>query len=282
MIQIGVVLPRLFAEGATELQVQVALESGSLTALVGPSGSGKTTLLRLLAGLETPRTGRITVDEAVWFDKKEGINWLPQQRSIGYVFQDTALFPNMTVRENVTYAAPKDQFDFVNELIEGTGLEPFVDQKPGRLSGGQRQRVALARALVRRPKLLLLDEPFAALDAQSSQQLQQVLVKLHQRWQTTTLLVSHHDADVQALADRVIRLVEGHIQSDELIVNRPIDPLMQERITQIEYDENRQHWVIETTNSRLQSVIPAWGQLKVGDILQLAGITQEMSVDRGV
>jgi molybdate transport system ATP-binding protein len=276
MIHIDVLLPRLFAEGATELQVQVTLESGSLTALVGPSGSGKTTLLRLLAGLETSRSGRITIDEAVWFDKKQGINLPPRQRAIGYVFQDTALFPNMTVRENITYAAPNDQLMFVNELIEGTGLEPFVDQKPGRLSGGQRQRVALARALVRRPQLLLLDEPFAALDTQSSQQLQQVLVKLHQRWQTTTLLVSHHDADVQALADRVIRLVEGHIQTDELIGDRPLNPLIQECITQIEYDENQQRWVVETTNSRVQSANPAWGQFKVGDRVQLAGITQGM------
>lgn len=275
MIHINVVLPRLFAEGATELQARIELKSGDLTALVGPSGSGKTTLLRLLAGLETPRSGLITVDEAVWFDKQSGINRPPQQRAIGYVFQDTALFPNMTVRENITYAAPKDQPEFVNELIEGTGLEPFVNQKPGRLSGGQRQRVALARALVRRPQLLLLDEPFAALDAQSSQQLQQVLVKLQQRWQTTTLLVSHHDADVQALADRVIRLVEGHIQTDEPNGNRPVNPLMQERITLIEYDENRQCWVIETTTSQLQSANPVWGQLRVGDVFQLTAPIKE-------
>ena len=273
MIHLDVTLPRLFAEGATELQVQVALESGSLTALVGPSGSGKTTVLRLLAGLETPRSGRITVDDTVWFDKQSGINLPPQHRSIGYVFQDTALFPNMTVRENITYAAPTDQPGLVNELIEGTGLEAFVDQKPGRLSGGQRQRVALARALVRRPQLLLLDEPFAALDTQSSQQLQQVLVTLHQRWQTTTLLVSHHEAEVQALADRVIRLVEGHVQTDERIGNHAPNALIQERITQISYDENRQEWVIETASSRVQSANPAWGKLRVGDAFQLTGVS---------
>ena len=273
MIHIDLVLPRLFAEGATELQVQVALESGGLTALVGPSGSGKTTLLRLLAGLEMPRSGRITVGEAVWFDKQAGINLPPQQRAIGYVFQDTALFPNMTVRENITYAAPNGQSDFVHELLEGTGLEPFVDQKPGRLSGGQRQRVALARALVRRPQLLLLDEPFAALDTQSSQQLQQVLVKLHQRWQTTTLLVSHHDADVQALADRVIRLVEGHVQTDIRLESLPSTATDGERITRITYDEVRQHWIIETPLSKIQSANPAWGKFKVGDTLQLAGMT---------
>ncbi len=272
MIHLDVTLPRLFAEGATELRVQTALESGSLTALVGPSGSGKTTVLRLLAGLEIPRSGRITVDNTVWFDKQSGINLPPQQRAIGYVFQDTALFPNMTVRDNITYAAPKGQSALVNELIEGAGLEPFVDQKPGRLSGGQRQRVALVRALVRRPQLLLLDEPFAALDTQSSRQLQQVLVNLHQRGQTTTLLVSHHDAEVQALADRVIRLVEGQVQADEPIKNHTLDPLLHERITQIAYDENRQLWVVETATSRVQSANPAWGQLKVGDAFQLTGV----------
>lgn len=277
MIHIDVTLPRLFAEGATELRVQTELKSGGLTALVGPSGSGKTTLLRLLAGLETPRSGCIIVDEAVWFDKQSSINRPPQQRAIGYVFQDTALFPNMTVRENITYAAPNDKPGFANELIAGTGLEPFVDQKPGRLSGGQRQRVALARALVRRPKLLLLDEPFAALDAQSSQQLQEVLVRLHQQWQTTTLLVSHHDAEVRALADRVIRLVEGHVQTGEQVGSRPTNPLMQERITRIEYDENRQLWVIETATSRLQSANPAWGAFKVEDILQLSGKTPSIN-----
>lgn len=270
MIQIDVVMPRLFAEGTSDLHVKLAIESGSLTALVGPSGSGKTTLLRLLAGLETPRQGRIVVDESVWFDTGQRINWPPQQRSIGYVFQDTALFPNMTVRENIQYAAPKDQQTLVQELIDATSLESFVNQKPDRLSGGQRQRVALARALVRKPQLLLLDEPFAALDSKSSQTLRQVLLDLHRTWGTTTLLVSHHEADVQALADRVIELVQGRIETDKLIKQGDAVMPVMERIIRIAYDEARQQWILETDTTQLQSANPAWRQWKVGDLIQVA------------
>lgn len=269
MIQIDVVMPRLFSEGASDLQVKLELQSGSLTALVGPSGSGKTTVLRLLAGLETPRQGRIVVDESVWLDTSQRLNKPPQQRSIGYVFQDTALFPNMTVRENIQFAAPSDQQTLVEELIEATGLESFVNQKPSRLSGGQRQRVAIARALVRRPQLLLLDEPFAALDAQASQTLRQVLLELHQSWGTTTLLVSHHEIDVQALANRVIRLVQGRIESDETLTAQTADSSLMERITHIAYNESQQRWLIETATSQLQSTNPAWSQCKVGDLIQI-------------
>lgn len=267
MIRIDVVMPRLFTEGVGDLQVKLDVASGSLTAFVGPSGSGKTTVLRLLAGLETPRQGRIVVDDSVWLDTEQRINRPPQQRSIGYVFQDTALFPNMTVRQNITYAAPKSEQNLVQALIEATDLEAFVNQKPVRLSGGQRQRVALARALVRRPQLLLLDEPFAALDRNASQALRQVLLDLHRSWGTTTLLVSHHEVDVQALADRVVRLEQGRIAADEPMTAPQTAPLS-ERILRIEFDESQQQWIIETTTARLQSANPVWGKLKVGDLLQ--------------
>ncbi|GAB3957514.1 hypothetical protein GCM10028805_50350 [Spirosoma harenae] len=269
MIEIDVVTPRLFAEGTSDLTVNLAVDSGSLTALVGPSGSGKTTLLRLLAGLETPQQGRIVVNEMVWLDTYQRVNRPPQQRSIGYVFQDTALFPNMTVRENIQYAVATDQQPLVQELIEATGLKSFVNQKPARLSGGQRQRVALARALVRRPKLLLLDEPFAALDAQASQLLRQVLLNLHKTWKTTTLLVSHHEIDVQTLADRVVQLVQGRIESDRLPDQRSESTIFRERITRIEYDEAQQLWLIETTTTKLQSTNPDWRNRRVGDLIQI-------------
>lgn len=269
MIQIDVVMPRLFAEGTSDLTVNLAVDSGSLTALVGPSGSGKTTLLRLLAGLETPRQGRIVVDESVWLDTYQRVNRPPQQRSIGYVFQDTALFPNMTVQESIQYAVTTDQQPLVHELIDATGLKSFVNQKPARLSGGQRQRVALARALVRRPKLLLLDEPFAALDAQASQLLRQVLLDLHKTWGTTTLLVSHHEIDVNTLADRVVTLVQGRIESDRQLDQRSKSVPLQERITRIEYDEIQQLWLVETTTTKLQSSNPDWSNRRVGDSVQV-------------
>ncbi|GAB4038940.1 ATP-binding cassette domain-containing protein [Spirosoma jeollabukense] len=271
MIHIDLVMPRLFAEGTGALQLQLALTPGSLTAVVGPSGSGKTTLLRVLAGLETPPTGRIDIIGAIWFDTSQQINLPPQQRSIGYVFQDTALFPNLSVRENIQYAAPAGQRQLVDELIDSTGLTSFVDKKPTALSGGQRQRVALARALVRRPKLLLLDEPFAALDPAAAQTLRQVLLDLHRTWGTTTLLVSHHDVDVQALADRVIRLVQGQIQADynNVAPHSTTSPLG-ERIRRIDFDEAHQQWVIETETTELRSANPAWGQLNVGDLIELS------------
>ncbi|ADB38363.1 sulfate/molybdate ABC transporter ATP-binding protein [Spirosoma linguale] len=271
MIDIDVIMPRLFTEGTRDLQVSLTLQPGTLTALIGPSGSGKTTFLRLLAGLENPQSGRISVDGEPWLDTDKRINRPPQKRSIGFVFQDTALFPNMTVLENIQFAAPKGQRDFGQELIRATGLEAFTHAKPAALSGGQRQRVALARALVRQPKLLLLDEPFAALDADSSQQLRQVLLELHKRWGTTTLLVSHHDADVEALADRVVQLVQGRVQTDRLRSEHPpVSPVI-EPILAITFDEQRQVWVIKTATTQLRSTNPVWGKWKVGDMIEIGG-----------
>ncbi|GAB3542506.1 ATP-binding cassette domain-containing protein [Spirosoma fluminis] len=270
MIEADLTLARLFAEGAGELHIRLELATGSLTALVGPSGSGKTTLLRLLAGLETPQQGRIAVNNIAWLDTSRGINLRPQQRSVGYIFQDAALFPNLTVRENILFVTPRGQQALADQLIDATGLGPFVTQKPTVLSGGQQQRVALARALVRQPKLLLLDEPFAGLDTDAVQTLRHLLLDLHRRWGTTTVLVTHDNADVQALADRVIRLKQGHIQSDEANVNRSALPQLNERIRQVWFDEAQQQWVLETDTVQLRSANPEWGKLSVGDPIELS------------
>ncbi len=269
MIQIAVTLPRLFAEGAGQLRLDLALTTGSLTAVVGPSGSGKTTLLRLLAGLETPQQGRIVVEEAVWFDRDQRVNRTPQQRSVGYVFQDTALFPNLTVRENIAYAAEKDGRTLVDHLVESTGLRAFVDKKPNALSGGQRQRVALARALVRRPTLLLLDEPFAALDSTSAEQLRPVLLALHRAWGTTTLLVSHHEADVRALADRVVCLEQGRVVRDEDFPKSATPALIEERVERIHRDELTGQWVLETATAQFRSTNVDWQGVRPGDVVCL-------------
>lgn len=267
MIDIALTMPRLFSEGAGLLDLQLTLETGSLTALTGPSGSGKTTVLRLLAGLDKPTQGRIVVDGEIWLDTTQRVSLVPQQRSVGYVFQDSALFPNMTVRENVAYAAPAGETKRVDELIDATGIRPFADQKPARLSGGQRQRVALARALVRRPQLLLLDEPFAALDADSSQSLRTVLLDLHRQWGTTTLLVSHYDADVRALADRVVQLQQGRMAHDTMVADLPTPS--GERIERITFDESMQQWVIDTATSQFRSSNPDWQRFSVGDQIRI-------------
>ena len=274
MIAANLTLARWFVQGAGELRVQFELATGSLTALVGPSGSGKTTLLRLLAGLETPTQGRIVVNDRVWVDTTQGINLRPQKRSVGYIFQDAALFPNLTVRENILFVTPRGETSRADDLINATGLSAFADKKPTALSGGQQQRVALARALVRRPELLLLDEPFAALDAPAASQLRQVLLAMHRAWGTTTVIVSHHDADVQTLADRVVHLAEGHIQAT-LQHADPVNPVhFRERVRRVWFDEPNQQWVIETDTVQLRSADSQWSQLPIGEFITLSGFNR--------
>lgn len=269
MMEADLTINRWFADGAGELQVQLALTAGSLTALVGPSGSGKTTILRVLAGLDVPTQGRIQINGHTWLDTQQGLNLRPQQRSVGFIFQDAALFPHLTVRENILFVTPKGDRALAEQLIEATGLNAFVNTKPTHLSGGQRQRVALARALVRRPQLLLLDEPFAALDAVAASQLRQVLLDQHRAWGTTTLLVSHHDADVRALADQVIKLANGRIQLNPL--TKAGQETGSDVIRRVWFDELQQQWVIETDTIQLRSADPRWGALSVGDLLTIGG-----------
>ena len=182
---------------------------GEFIALFGPSGAGKTTLLRMLAGLTRPDRGRIVVDGAVWFDAAAGVNLAPQARSVGVVFQDYALFPNLSVRDNIGYAVARADRAWVDELLTLMQLDGLQQQRPAVLSGGQKQRVALARAVARKPRLLLLDEPLAALDYRLRARLQDDLLLLHRRLGVTTLMASHDIGEVFRLADRVWRLEQG-------------------------------------------------------------------------
>lgn len=194
------------------LEVDLQLFNKELLALTGPSGSGKTTILRILAGLEKRAKGRLMLQGELWQDSAQGIFLAPQQRSIGVVFQDYALFPNMSVVQNLLFALPKTENQtLIEELLEVMGLRELKTAYPQELSGGQQQRVALARALVRRPKLLLLDEPLSALDTQMREHLQTFIRLLHERYALTTLLISHHPEEIQRLADRVIVLEKGKI-----------------------------------------------------------------------
>lgn len=200
------------AEGSINAHFELTINDGEFLTLFGPSGAGKTTLMRMIAGLETPNSGIIEVDSEVWFDSAKKINLPPQKRSIGFVFQDYALFPTMSVRENLLFAADNsEQRNNVDELIELVELSQLADRLPATLSGGQKQRVALARALVRRPKILLLDEPLSALDPTMRQKLQDELSLVHKRLNITTILVSHDISETVKLSNRMASIELGHI-----------------------------------------------------------------------
>lgn len=212
MIRIKVHHPLWSAAGRMALELDLELPENELIAVYGPSGSGKTTMLRILAGLVKPQEGYICFGEDVWLDTRKKVMVRPQERQAGLVFQDYALFPNMTVRKNLEYALEKGQSsDFPDELMRVMELEELGDRYPARLSGGQQQRVALARALVRKPKMLLLDEPLSALDTEMRERLQEFILQVHRSYSLTTLLVSHDAPEVIRLADRVVILREGKV-----------------------------------------------------------------------
>jgi sulfate transport system ATP-binding protein len=197
-------------------QVSLTIKDGEFVALLGPSGSGKTTLLRILAGLETPEQGH------VWFGKKEVTSDKPSSRRIGFVFQHYALFGHMNVAQNIAFGlnvmrrsdrpAKADIAKRVDELLALVQLDGLGKRFPSQLSGGQRQRVALARALARNPRILLLDEPFGALDAKVRRELRDALRAIHDELRLTSIFVTHDQEEAFALADRVALLNQGRIE----------------------------------------------------------------------
>lgn len=200
------------ASGEFELDVNLQIAEGELIALFGPSGVGKTTLLRCLAGLDQPEQGSLTVNGEIWLNSAARINLPPQQRRVGYVFQDYALFPNMTVRGNLEFALRQDSAkQRVDELLALMDIGELQHRKPDTLSGGQKQRVALARALAAAPRLLLLDEPFSALDAEMRSRLQDEVLKLQRHFGITTIIVSHDVGEVYKLASRVLLMEAGKL-----------------------------------------------------------------------
>ena len=211
MIRITVEKTLSGANGPFTLSADLQMQPESILTLYGKSGTGKTTLLRMLAGLEKPDSGRIEVNGEIWFDSSKGVCVPPQKRRVGMVFQDYALFPTMTVRENLLFAQEKKEPRKVNEMLELTGLAALRDRHPETLSGGQRQRVALARAILRTPDILLLDEPLSALDQKTRGQLQDEILKVHRRFKLSTLLVSHDKQEVFKLSDSVAVIKNGRI-----------------------------------------------------------------------
>jgi molybdate transport system ATP-binding protein len=208
--------------GKLHLNLSFSIKEGELLAIHGPSGAGKTSVIRMIAGLMNPDDGEIAISGQTWFHKDNRVNLKPQQRNVGVVFQDYALFPNMTVTQNICYALDKDQpRDVVDEIIGFMELSNLRDQKPHLLSGGQKQRVALARAIVRKPKLLLLDEPTSALDTPLRLKIQDYIAGIHKQFGLTTILVSHDILEVARLASQVLVIEQGVVKAS----GRPKDVL---------------------------------------------------------
>lgn len=211
MLKIDIEREMLTSEGKTKLKIKTEVSENEFLCLFGHSGAGKTTLLRILAGLNRPDRGHIEFNGNVWFDSEKKINLPPQQRNVGYMFQDYALFPNMTVRKNIEFAQKIKNTEEANKLLSLFGLETLQHQHPAKLSGGQKQRVALARALAAKPNLLLLDEPLSALDFEMRWQLQEEIRKAHKLLNSVTIMVSHDMQEVEKLATSVILLRNGEI-----------------------------------------------------------------------
>jgi molybdate transport system ATP-binding protein len=211
VLSINIEREMLTSEGKNLLKVYLEIANNELLCLFGHSGAGKTTLLRILAGLFTPDRGFISFKGEVWYDSAKKINLSPQQRNVGYMFQDYALFPNMTVRRNIEFAQKVKNTEEVDNLLNHFGLETLQKQYPAKLSGGQKQRVALARALAAKPNLLLLDEPLSALDEEMRLNLQDEILKAHEMLNSVTLLVSHDKDEVRKLASTVVLLRNGAI-----------------------------------------------------------------------
>lgn len=274
VIYIDIEKMMLTVNGKVNLAIKTEVKTGELVALFGSSGAGKTTLLRILAGLVTPDKGIIKFGETVWFDSGNRINIPPQNRNISLMFQDYALFPNMTVEENIQFAQAEKDDNSVNELLSIFGLSEFRKYKPNGLSGGQKQRVALARALARKPQLLLLDEPLSALDTEMRSTLQNEIAQAHQLLGGTTIMVSHDLSEVFRLATQVLCLENGSIQRigtpDEVFSNNSISGKVQitGKIARIEKQDTVFVVTVITGSNQIIKVIAFESDmenLKIGD-----------------
>lgn len=186
-----------------------------LTALFGYSGAGKTMTLQMIAGLIEPDRGRIEIDSTILYSSEKSINLSPQKRGIGYVFQDLALFPHMTVLQNILYGGhemPRKEREAVaQDMLHRFRISELSDQMPHQISGGQKQRVAIARALMRRPRIILLDEPFSALDMPVRLEMRKMLKMVQQSFRIPVVLITHDADEVRAIADRMIVYSAGRV-----------------------------------------------------------------------
>jgi molybdate transport system ATP-binding protein len=201
MLEMNFTKKLLMSTGYSTLKCDIKVPTGSTTGLFGKSGTGKTTTLRIIAGLTTPDTGTMFVNGTKWLDTHNHFHLAVNKRSLGFVFQDYALFPNMSVKENIQFAQTQKDKDFVSFLLHILGLESLQHQNPYYLSGGQKQRVALARAIARKPKILLLDEPLSALDTETRLMIQDEMKQLIQELGMTAIIVTHDMSEITKLCN---------------------------------------------------------------------------------
>ncbi|MGB6406113.1 MAG: ATP-binding cassette domain-containing protein [Planococcus donghaensis] len=195
------------------LTMQFRLDK-EILALVGSSGSGKTTLLNCIAGIVHPDVGEISLNGRTFYSEEQKPLKI-QKRKVGYLFQDYALFPHLTAEENILYAVPKgSNIAHITELTKILGITGLLDKYPHQISGGEKQRVALTRSLAAQPDILLLDEPFSALDDANRDRCQNELLRIHEQWQIPIIFVTHRIADAEKLADRIMRIEKGQMTEE--------------------------------------------------------------------
>lgn len=277
-------------KGKMHLTLDFKAEPNQITALYGPSGAGKTTAFRIISGLLIPEKGKIIVNGETWLDTSKKIVLSPKQRKIAYVFQDYALFPNMSIEKNIIFAAGKNpNKEKIEELIQTFDLYDLRDERPQNLSGGQQQRAALARALIQAPSLLLLDEPLAALDNEIRFRLQDFLLEIQERYALSILLVSHDIAEIHKLAKHVLHIQEGKIVK----AGSPIDVFTGESVS--ENNLNVYGKILSIENIKKQVTVLVNQEtlilniskeevlnLKVGDLIMVSLSTENAKIYTGI
>ncbi len=271
MIKVDIEKQLIATEGKFLLKVNFEVNKNEFLTLFGKSGSGKTTILRMIAGLENPDTGFIEVEGKTYFNSKKKINIPPQKRKVGFVFQNYALFPNMTVYENLEFAMEKPNKQKIEEILEIVELQDLKNRYPNTLSGGQQQRVALARAIIRNPLILLLDEPLSALDLSVRLKLQDEIKKIHKLLNLTTLMVSHDKPEVFKLSDRVLWIDKGKIiktgNPRKIFIEKEISGKFSfvGTILDIKNSDVIQIATVEIGNNLVEVIITGKEEFKIGD-----------------